>query len=71
MYLFALLYLLEIYEIPPLIPFSINKCMSISEIRFNFIAVIFNIVSQLNPGLLKNNKDLIHNNPNIFLINFS
>ena len=40
-------------EIPPLIPFSINKCMSMSQIRPNSILVILSIASQLNPGLLK------------------
>ena len=49
--LFALLYLLEIYEIPPHhLSFLL---MSIVEIRSNFIRVIFNIASQRNPGLLK------------------
>ena len=51
--LLALLCILKIYEIPPLIPFSINKYMSVSEMRSNFILVISNIESQLNPGLLK------------------
>ena len=51
--LFALLNLLQIYEIPPLNLFSINKCFSISEISSNSTPVIFNIASQLNPGELK------------------
>ena len=41
--LFALLYHVAMYEISPLIPFAIKKCMSISEIKSNFIPVIFNI----------------------------
>ena len=51
--LLASLYLLEMLEIPPLIPFSINKCMPMSEIGSNFIPVVLSIASQLNPGLLK------------------
>ena len=51
--LFASLNLLQIYEIDPLNPFSINKYLSIFEIYSNFIVVIFNIASQLNPGELK------------------
>ena len=41
------------YEIPLLIPFSINKCISMSEISSNSIQVISSIASQFNPGLLK------------------
>ena len=51
--LFALLCLLAIYEIPPLLPFPINKCISMSEISFNPIPVILSIASQLNPEELK------------------
>ena len=40
-------------EIPPHIPFSINKCLSMSEIGSNFIPVILSIAFQLNPGLPK------------------
>ena len=45
--------LLAMQEIPPLIPFSINKCMSLSEICSNSVLVILSIATQLNPGLLK------------------
>ena len=51
--LFALLYLLAMYEIPPLNSFSINNYISMSEIFSAFTPVIFSIVSQLNPGELK------------------
>ena len=51
--LFALLCLLALYEIPPLIPFSIKKCISVSLISSNSIPVIFNIASQANPGEIK------------------
>ena len=51
--LFALLCLLAIYDIPPLIPFSINKCKSISLISSNSIPAILRIASQVSPGLVK------------------
>ena len=51
--LFASLNFLEMYEIYPLNPFSINKFLYMSEISFNFVPVIFKIASQLNPGELK------------------
>ena len=38
---------------PPLIPFSISKCISLSEIRSKSIFVILSIPSQLNAGELK------------------
>ena len=47
--LFALLHLLAMSEIPPLIPFSINRCMPISKISSNSILVILSIASQLIP----------------------
>ena len=50
--LFALLNLLAMQEKPPLIPFSINKYISMSEISSNYNSVILIIASQLNPGLL-------------------
>ena len=37
----------------PVIHFSINKCMSMSEISSDSIPVILSIASQLNPGELK------------------
>ena len=43
--LFAALYLLAMYEAPPLRPFSMNKYMPISIIFSNFKPVIFNIAS--------------------------
>ena len=51
--LYALAYLLTIYEIPRLSPFSMNKYMSIFIIFSNFTPVILNIASHLNPGELK------------------
>ena len=51
--LFALLCFEVIYEIPPLIPFSINKCISMSDIGSSSICIILSIASQLNPGKLK------------------
>ena len=51
--LFDSLNLLQMYEIPPLNPFSKNKYLPMSEICSNFILVIFKIVSQLNLGELK------------------
>ena len=39
-------------ETPPLIPFSTNKYMSMSEMSSNSIPVILSIASQLNPRLL-------------------
>ena len=51
--LFALMYLLAMYEVPPLNPFSMNQYMSMSNIFLNSSPVIFNIASQLNPGELK------------------
>ena len=51
--LFALLNLSQMQEIPPLNPFSINKCLPMSEISSNFIPIIFSIASQFNPGELK------------------
>ena len=51
--LFALLNRLAMQEIPPLIPFSINKYISMSEFSSNSFPVIFSITSQLNPGELK------------------
>ena len=50
---FALPYLLAMKEIPHLTLFSINRCMSMSEIGSNSMSVILSIASQLNPGLLK------------------
>ena len=47
------LYLLAMQEIPPLIPFSTNNYMSMSEISSNSAPVILSIASQLNRGLLK------------------
>ena len=58
--IFALAYLLAMQEIPPLNPFSINNYLSIPDIFSIFIPVIFNIASQINPGELNNDKDLIH-----------
>ena len=52
-FLFALINLLAMQEIPPLIPFSTNKYMSVFEINSNSFSVILNIASQLNPGLSK------------------
>ena len=51
-FLSLLLYHFEIYEIPLLIPFSKNKCTSISLILSNLIPVIFNIASHESPGEL-------------------
>ena len=51
--LFTSLYLLAMYEIHPLNPFSTNKFISMSKIFSSFTPVIFNIASQLNPGELK------------------
>ena len=50
--LFARASLLQIFDIQPLITFSINKLTLISEIVCNFTPVIFNIASKLNPGAL-------------------
>ena len=51
--LFALLSILAMQEIPPLIRFSINNCISMSEMSSNYISVVLSIASQLNPVLLK------------------
>ena len=51
--LFALAYLLAMQQTPPLVPFSINKYLSMSDIFSNFTSVIFIMASQLNPGELK------------------
>ena len=51
--LLALLYLLEISEIPPLVPFSNNMYMPGSGISSNSIFVILSITFQLNHGALK------------------
>ena len=40
------------YEIPSLNPFSINKWSSMFEVSSNFIPVVFNFATQLNPGEL-------------------
>ena len=51
--LLPLLYLLELYEIPPLIPFSKNMCMPASGISSSSFFVILRFASQIKPDVLK------------------
>ena len=52
MYLLLTLYL-AMQKIPPVILFSMDNYMPLSEISSDSISVMLSIVSQINPGLLK------------------
>ena len=54
-------------EIPPLIPFSNIKTMSISVSNSNFTPVYFKHASNASPGVVENVQDLIYVSPSIII----